>query len=234
MSCIIISTDWRFKEKFKNRFPKNFLIAFSLATKLIQSAERGLFDGDDYIVVDEKLGNYSQTFLIGELQKAHNTTEVFLFIDKGNHGPELPLVDFPIKIVFKDSLDYPKFFESLEASRASTGQRAEQTNRCFRNCLIGESDCMHEVREKLALYSISPCSIHLCGETGTGKEIAANSIHSAMYPSRNIVSINSSLLGGSLGDSIFFGHAKGAFTDGRTEVQGLVEEANGSSRFWMK
>ena len=193
--------------------------------------ERGLCELGDYIVVDEKLGNSNQILLIEELQKIHTTAEVFLFIDKGHHAPELPLVDFPVKIIFKDSLDYINFFESLDTSHSPNWQKAEPSDQYFRSCLIGDSDCMHEVREKLALYSISPCSIHLSGETGTGKEIAANSIHTAMYPSRNMVSINSSLLGGSLGDSIFFGHAKGAFTDGRSEVKGLVEEANGSSLF---
>jgi two-component system NtrC family response regulator len=231
MSCIIISTDWRFKEKFKNRFPKSFLREFSLAAKLIQSAERGLFTGSDCIIVDEKLGTSSQTLLLEQLQKIHNVAEVILFIDKGHKAPDLPQVDFATDILFKDSLDYAKFFESFEATHVFTEQQDEIDSQYFRNCLIGNSDCMHEVREKLALYSASPCSIHLSGETGTGKEIAANSIHQAMYPARKIVSVNCSLLGGSLGESIFFGHAKGAFTDGRNEVQGLIEEANGSSLF---
>jgi DNA-binding NtrC family response regulator len=231
MSCIIISTDWRFKEKFKNRFSKSFLVEFSLSSKFIQCSEQGMFDKNDYILIDEKLGNTTQEVLVEELKKAHNTAKVFLFIDKGHKAPKFPSTDFPAQVLYKEGLDYPRFFDSLEPSLAGTEQTSLLKSQYFKGCLIGNSECMQEVREKLSVYSTSSCSIHLTGETGTGKEIAANSIHHSKYPARNIVSINSSLLGSPLGESIFFGHSKGAYTDGRSEVAGLLEEANGSSLF---
>jgi DNA-binding NtrC family response regulator len=231
MSCIIISTDWRFKEKFKNRFSKSFLVEFSLSSKFIQCSERGLFESNDYILIDEKLGNTTQEVLMENLIKTHNTAKVFLFIDKGHKAPTFPCTDFPYQVLYKEELDYPRFFDSLETSLVDSKQNSVLNNRYFKDCLIGNSECMQEVREKLALYSASSCSIHLTGETGTGKEIAANSIHHVKYPARNIVSVNSSLLGSPIGESIFYGHSKGAYTDGRSDVAGLLEEANGSSLF---
>jgi DNA-binding NtrC family response regulator len=231
MSCIIISTDWRFKEKFKNRFSKSYLVEFSVASKFMQCIERGLFEKHDYILIDEKLGNTTQEALLGNLVKTHNAAKVFLFIDKGHKAPTFPSTDFPLQVLYKEKLDYPRFFDSLEPSPEVSKQNSVLNNQYFKDCLIGNSECMQEVREKLALYSTSSCSIHLTGETGTGKEIAANSIHHSIYPARKIVSINSSLLGSPIGESIFYGHSKGAYTDGRNEVAGLLEEANGSSLF---
>ncbi|WP_320129062.1 sigma 54-interacting transcriptional regulator [uncultured Sphaerochaeta sp.] len=231
MSLLILSTDWRFKEKFKHHFSAEFLKDFSMPSKLIKLAEQKAYDNNDCIILDEKLGTSNQLEILNKLQENGTSIKTYLFIDKDHGSPSLPSVDFPLEVIYKANLDYEEFFCSFNSANPLEYQTVGEEILDFQSRLIGNSKCMQNVREKLALYSKSECSIHLFGETGTGKEIAANSVHHAKHPKRNIISINCSLLEGSLAESIFFGHAKGAFTDGKTEVEGLVGEANGSSLF---
>ena len=72
----------------------------------------------------------------------------------------------------------------------------------------------------------------ILGETGTGKEVAARSIHEQAQPGQPFVTIDCSSLVGPLMESELFGHAKGAFTGAIGTKLGLIEAANGGSAFF--
>jgi transcriptional regulator with PAS, ATPase and Fis domain len=71
----------------------------------------------------------------------------------------------------------------------------------------------------------------LLGETGTGKEVVARSIHK-VHPVGPFVTIDCSSLVGPLMESELFGHVKGAFTGAVTSKTGLIEGANGGTAFF--
>ena len=71
----------------------------------------------------------------------------------------------------------------------------------------------------------------LLGETGTGKEVVARSIHSVVAQGP-FVTINCSALVGPLVESELFGHVKGAFTGAMGNKTGLIELANGGTAFF--
>jgi transcriptional regulator with PAS, ATPase and Fis domain len=71
----------------------------------------------------------------------------------------------------------------------------------------------------------------LLGETGTGKEVVARSIH-GVDPVGPFVTIDCSSLVGPLMESELFGHVKGAFTGAIGQKTGLIEAANGGTAFF--
>ena len=71
----------------------------------------------------------------------------------------------------------------------------------------------------------------LLGETGTGKEVVARSIHS-VSPVGPFVTIDCSSLVGPLMESELFGHVKGAFTGAVGQKTGLIETADGGTAFF--
>jgi len=75
-------------------------------------------------------------------------------------------------------------------------------------------------------------SVLLLGETGTGKEVIANSIHFAS-PRKDgpFIKVNCGALPESLIDSELFGHEEGAFTGATSEKRGRFERANGGTIF---
>ncbi len=96
--------------------------------------------------------------------------------------------------------------------------------------LIGESlriRQLHRLIEKLGNCRW-PCL--LLGETGTGKEVVARSIHKT-NPEGPFVTIDCSSLVGPLMESELFGHSKGAFTGAIGQKIGLIESANGGTAF---
>lgn len=68
--------------------------------------------------------------------------------------------------------------------------------------------------------------VHLFGETGTGKEIIADTFESNLPPNTPFVRINCGAISTSLVVSEMFGHAKGAFTGAICDKKGLIEAAN--------
>jgi transcriptional regulator with PAS, ATPase and Fis domain len=72
----------------------------------------------------------------------------------------------------------------------------------------------------------------LTGETGTGKEVFAQSIHySSSRSNKNFVAVNCSALGKEILESELFGYKQGAFTGASKDKKGLIEEANGGTLF---
>lgn len=97
--------------------------------------------------------------------------------------------------------------------------------------IIGKSDRMSESIHlaKIAARSNSP--VFLCGETGTGKEMFAQSVHNGSDRNQQpLISINCAAIPENLLEGIIFGTVKGVFT-GATDRKGLFEEADGGTLF---
>jgi DNA-binding NtrC family response regulator len=97
---------------------------------------------------------------------------------------------------------------------------------------IGRSGAMRRVSELVARVADSDASVLIQGETGTGKELVARLIHtSGKRRAGPFVAINCAAVPHALIESELFGHARGAFTDARSERTGLFVEANGGTLF---
>src|ERR1700722_20047937 len=79
--------------------------------------------------------------------------------------------------------------------------------------LVGKSGQMHRLYDLIRKVSQSNSPVLLLGETGTGKELVARSIHfMGLHRERALVPIDCSALTPTLIESELFGHVKGAFT----------------------
>ncbi|MET0390715.1 MAG: sigma-54 dependent transcriptional regulator [Polyangiales bacterium] len=98
--------------------------------------------------------------------------------------------------------------------------------------LVGDSPAMRRVNELITRVGASEASVLIHGETGTGKELVARAVHDAS-PRRNgpFVALNCAAVPPTLLESELFGHARGAFTDAKTQRQGLFVEASGGTLF---
>lgn len=98
--------------------------------------------------------------------------------------------------------------------------------------LIGKSKPFQELLKMITRSAKSNISILLQGETGTGKELAALSIHQASKrANKPFIEVECTGLNESLFESELFGHEKGAFTGANTSKKGLVCMANGGTLF---
>jgi transcriptional regulator with PAS, ATPase and Fis domain len=91
---------------------------------------------------------------------------------------------------------------------------------------------LKEVVELARKVAPLDATVLLTGETGTGKEVFAQSIHQASKRSTgSFVALNCSAFGKDILESELFGYKQGAFTGATKDKKGLIEEANGGTLF---
>lgn len=98
--------------------------------------------------------------------------------------------------------------------------------------MIGADKKMKEIFERVRMVGPTDASVLIYGETGTGKELLARSIHlESRRHDRPMVCINSAALSESLLEAELFGYVKGAFTGALGDRQGRLETAHQSTLF---
>ena len=129
------------------------------------------------------------------------------------------------------SKDYQLLEKTIVQDTVSVKQKKGNSARFHFADIIGsDPDILNAVRIA-RMSSNSPSPIMICGETGTGKEMFAQSIHN--YSSRKkrpFIPINCAAIPENLLEGILFGTSKGAFT-GAENKRGLFEQADGGTIF---
>ena len=98
--------------------------------------------------------------------------------------------------------------------------------------MVGQSHVMARVRRLLEKVAPTPSTVLILGETGTGKELAAQAVHElSSRADQPFVAVNCGALPESLIESELFGHRKGAFTGADENRIGLFEVADGGTLF---
>jgi two-component system, NtrC family, response regulator GlrR len=98
--------------------------------------------------------------------------------------------------------------------------------------LIGEAPAFLRVKQKLFPAARSDAPVLLTGETGTGKEVFARTLHYLSSRSdKPFLPVNCGAIPVELFESELFGHEKGAFTGAVTSRPGLIAEADGGTLF---
>jgi DNA-binding NtrC family response regulator len=92
--------------------------------------------------------------------------------------------------------------------------------------LIGLSEAMRRVQKTIGLAADSDATVLILGETGTGKELVARSLHEhGVRKSKPFAAVNCAAIPADLLESELFGHVKGAFTGATTDRAGAFREA---------
>ncbi len=123
--------------------------------------------------------------------------------------------------------------EKSEAGKSETAAAAPPEAKSDKTTqLLGESDAILEVRSKIAKLARSQAPVHIAGESGVGKELAAHAIHdSGPRASGPFIPVNCGAIPSELMESEFFGHKKGSFTGATADKDGLFKAASGGTLF---
>src|SRR5712672_1111237 len=98
--------------------------------------------------------------------------------------------------------------------------------------IVGSSEALRKVLRQIAKLASSDSTVLILGETGTGKELIARSIHKrSNRADRAFIGVNCAAIPQSLIASELFGHEKGAFTGATQRRLGRFESANGGTIF---
>lgn len=193
----------------------------------------------DILITDLKLGDDNGPDLIDQVHSIHS--EVAVIALSGYDTIDSAISDNRLRAV-----DYlPKPFRIAELlstiERAALRVDLQNENKVLREQvrnqsgfggLIGLSPSMQSVYKLTYKVSQHDCPVLILGETGTGKEMIARSIHfSGPRKKALFAPVDCSCLVSTLIETELFGHAKGAFTDAAESKRGLLESANGGTVF---
>ncbi|KTD22499.1 sigma-54-dependent transcriptional regulator [Legionella londiniensis] len=166
--------------------------------------------------------------------------EIILYIQK--HKPQLPVavitaygnVEAAVNTLKAGAFDYVSkpidlaMLKSLVKTALHMYHRPEQHD----EVLLGESEVMQILRQKIHKLARSQAPVFILGESGVGKELVARLIHA--YGPRSdkpFIAVNCGAIPAELMESEFFGHKKGSFTGAFADKKGLFEAAQGGTLF---
>jgi two-component system response regulator AtoC len=137
-----------------------------------------------------------------------------------------PLRPAQLEAVFgrlRQSRDVEKEGEDLCARLVETGRFGE---------MVGKSPAMQEMCRIITKIAKSDAPVMITGESGSGKEAAAATIHGmSRRRSKSMVAVNCGAVSSTLIESELFGHEKGSFTGAEKRRVGYFEMAQGGTLF---
>lgn len=137
-----------------------------------------------------------------------------------------PFKNEEIKIVIQRAIEQNDIVKENKTLRKEQAKLGRTTN------MIGSSNAIMQVQEMVRRVAVLPSTIAIHGESGSGKELVARSVHQLSDRSdKPFVAINCGGIPENLLESELFGHKKGAFTSAFEDKRGLFESANGGTLF---
>ena len=190
---------------------KNLLDIYPTLTMETSTIFKVLQTGEPVFNQFQEIPTYS-----GKIIRALNTT--------------LPLTDGK-KII--GAIDVSRYIDTPYARKEITLslKEVQKSNLYTVDDIISISPEMEKLKEKINRIANTDSSVLIYGETGTGKELVAQSLHtSSSRKNKKFISQNCAAIPSTLLESILFGTTKGSFT-GAEDKAGIFEIANGGTIF---
>jgi two-component system, NtrC family, response regulator AtoC len=197
-------------------------------------------DGADLVLLDVRLPDMSGLDVLQQLKQNGDARAVIMI----TADPQLDDVKYALKLGAYDFIGKPLDFEelgitvknALEATRLRSEVetlRGEVRRRTGFHEVVGKSQKVADLMTFVNKVAASEAStILIQGESGTGKDLIAKSIHyNSSRREKPWVPINCSAIPETLMEAELFGHEKGAFTDAKAAKKGLFEMADGGTLF---
>jgi DNA-binding NtrC family response regulator len=190
----------------------------------------------DLVVSDIQMARTSGFELLDAVQRSYPDLPVILVT--GYAEP-----DGAMDAIARGAIDYLAKPVDIQALRA-TAARAVERRRLLREhdtlarevlgrrVMLGTSSAMLSLYKQLAQVAATHVIVHIRGESGSGKELVARTLHERSRRADGpFVAVNCAALTESLLESELFGHERGAFTGANVTRRGLFEEASGGTLF---
>jgi len=213
---------------------------FDVATAdTVQRARSKLEDGPfDLVLLDLELPDGNGLDVLPDLEKQLDV-EIVIITGHGSTGSAIAAfrggaVDYLEKPVDLERLHNitGRFKRTFGLKQEIRSLRDELREIGRFGTIIGRSEPMQRVYELIGRVAPTNATVLVCGGTGTGKELVAETLHRLSPRSnRPFVALNCGAVTATLSESELFGYEKGSFTGADRQHQGVFERADGGTLF---
>jgi two-component system nitrogen regulation response regulator NtrX len=190
----------------------------------------------DLVLLDIALPGRDGLDILKDLKDLHPTLPVIMIsaygsVENAVKATRLGAYDFIEKPPHADKI-LLSVRNALEMARLSEENRRLRQQAAPGREIIGKSQAIEQVKEKLRLVAPTNASVLITGENGTGKELVARALHLLSRRShRPFVEVNCAAIPEDLIESELFGHEKGSFTGATSRRQGKFDQAHEGTLF---
>jgi DNA-binding NtrC family response regulator len=193
----------------------------------------------DVILTDLKMKGMNGIDLLDEAKQAAPLTPVIIMtafgtIESAVKAMKMGAYDYITKSPDMDELLFTvkKALENRLLKKEVIDLRKKLESRYHFHQIIGKSPAMQKIYELIEVISDTSSNVLITGESGTGKELVAKAIHyNGIRKEGPFIAVNCAAIPESLLESELFGYKKGAFTDAKSDKEGLIFEADGGTLF---
>ncbi|MGB9730764.1 sigma-54-dependent transcriptional regulator [Calditerrivibrio nitroreducens] len=199
-----------------------------------------LIDTDDFdlVITDLRLPDGDGYKLFEKIKESLRDIPLIIMTAYGNISDAVNALKKGVYDYISKPFDNDDFVLAVKRALSFSAMKKENENlkiiseETIRPEIIGSSEAIKNLMQKLNLVSPTDAPVLIMGESGVGKELVAKYIHiKSLRKHKPFISVNCSAIPENLFESEFFGFKKGAFTGADTDKKGKLEEADGGTIF---
>ena len=200
-----------------------------------------LFESPDIVTLDYRLPDFTGLDILKRIREENSDVQVILISEQAD-------IETVVSLLKMGAYDYISKTEDIKdrllntvknirngiglKREITTLRREVQKKYSFRDSILGESQAIKTVYDRIEKALSTNITVIISGETGTGKELVAKAIHyNSKRKDKSFVTVNVSAIPSDLIESELFGHEKGSFTGAAYRRIGRFEEADGGTLF---
>jgi DNA-binding NtrC family response regulator len=200
-----------------------------------------LFESPDIVTLDYRLPDFTGLDILKRIREENCDVQVILISEQAD-------IETVVSLLKMGAYDYISKTEDIKdrllntvknirngiglKREITTLRREVQKKYSFRDSILGESQAIKTVYDRIEKALSTNITVIISGETGTGKELVAKAIHyNSKRKDKSFVTVNVSAIPSDLIESELFGHEKGSFTGAAYRRIGRFEEADGGTLF---
>ena len=200
-----------------------------------------LFESPDIVTLDYRLPDFTGLDVLKRIREENSDVQVILISEQADIETVVSLLKMGAYDYISKTEDIKdRLLNTVKNIRNGIGLKREittlrkevQKKYSFRDSIIGESQAIKTVYDRIEKALSTNITVIISGETGTGKELVAKAIHyNSKRKDKSFVTVNVSAIPSDLIESELFGHEKGSFTGAAYRRIGRFEEADGGTLF---